>query len=454
MQRRRRRLAAAAGGCSNDALWQKLLASSLLWLRCAAWWARPLVVQGRQQSYNATRGNVSSIFEFKLTSKINYNGLGNQFWDHAAGTSIYRLADAARSYRGKTFSKRQLIAPFAHHWRLPGAGTSWGLLFDISDVPEVATFDELFLLRDVPIYSSLSCDDVRKLLARHQICQDECETLACETLTAEAACDRNGTFAWLDVNTLPCKPIVVGAATRSHFLIHPFASPHFHDPHKHRHCEGPSCGVADDHPLPFNPESPSTNPALADVLRRVKFNGDVVQLARRILEPFNSEVAAIHVRRGDRQKPAWVAHYAKNFHLFNQSCASCDACRYHCVPTDDDIRRVWRNFSQGLRVCWLASDDASLDALLLHDLDDAPGGHHHHHHHRVFIGRRSRFVRGIIEDHLLRRVPRTIDRARYEEILDLYILTHAKEAIFDLYSTFSAIAYRKRDAMGRPIMFW
>lgn len=225
---------------------------------------------------------------------------------------------------------------------------------------------------------------------------------------------------------------------------HPFSSPYFVDPLKRSHCTV-DCATADVR-LPFSPLSPVTNKDLGGALRAIDFSHLVRDMAAAILGSLESvvqDMAAVHVRRGDRNTPRWRTFFNNNFKIFGTNCTSCDTCRYHCVPTDDDVRGVWRNFSLGTRLCWIATDDASLARFLT----DEPTTAKH-----VFVGRHSAFVDRIVQNHTAQ--VREHDRSRVVDALDLFFLARAGEAIFDLYSTFSGIAYRKREAEGRPIMFW
>lgn len=372
------------------------------------------------------------VYEYRLASKVNLNGMGNQFWDAHSGCAVYRVADAIRSYAGT--QKTQIVGSFKGHWR-DELGTSWSLLFDVSGVPEVAVWEDVAQL---PVKTSGNCSEVKRRMVKQQMWWD----WECEETTPEAACERSD-FVWLDETTLPCPPIL---PTERRGSNHPFSSPYFVDPLKKRHCTD-DCATADDTRLPLSPQSPIADKFLGDALRGIEFSSLVHDIAAAIVGLLGGgvqDMAAVHVRRGDRSRArAWRNHFNAKFKLFGANCTSCDTCRYHCLPTDDNVLGVWRNFSRTTRVCWIATDDTSLADVVAHEPTTARG---------VFVGRSSAFVNRIVQEHTAH--VRARDKPRVEDALDLFFLARAGEAIFDLYSTFSAIAYRKREAEGRPIMFW
>lgn len=410
----------------------------------------------------------SRLYWLDPTHKAQYKGLGNQLWERSSQAALYRIADSLELSPNGRLSV--ILGNLLGHAHYTHAAASESCMWDTASHPVLATWEDV-VDRSLPV---LTPNCVKALeVCRYLQIVDATQSNAsffvvsygdagvrgfnrCVSATPESACqraDRDESFVWIG-QALDCfeeQPRSLLKPRDTDFLF-PMASPLFDDRHKKRYCGKMSFKSGDQRTkncrcaVPFSPESglEASTPELHQALATVDFAPAVKRITETLVKFMKvshpDKVNAIHVRRGDRLHSVWQK---KLLYLADRNCTSCDTCLYHCAPSNDDILGVGRNFSHPEFPTWIATDDASTAFLF-----EQP-------HRNSYFGLEAADVAAIVRDHpAFLALPSQQHRKCVKEGIDLYFLTYANSAIFDVASTFSAIAYRKREALDKPFQFW
>ena len=133
------------------------------------------------------------LYEFQLSLKMNFNGLGNQFWDKRTGSSIYRVAEAFETTMDvddDEDGRRPILAPFSRIASWTGGGMPWSLLFDLSGIPVLTSLQHR-------TFFSTNCTFAIRRLDDHQMPSNKG---VCKEATPNAACWllKSQTIVWID----------------------------------------------------------------------------------------------------------------------------------------------------------------------------------------------------------------------------------------------------------------
>lgn len=414
-------------------------------------------------------GKGPPLYWFNPHHKTTYKGMGNQLWERSTATALYRMAEAVKSYDGRV---AYVLGNFVNHAHSVEAAPSESCMFDIASLGGAAATWEDVAAAAVPVYAE-SCDAALHACRSKQLVDHESNAThlvvrshvnRCFEASPDEVCARaaaaNLSFAWIG-SPLPCvRPYEVIHRPADPQYVLPMTSPYFVDRWKQRYCgdmarkrteynstEKYPCYGASYHPESGLPES---TPVFHDTLVGLDLSPLVRRLARRILsEVFKvraaSDINAAHVRRGDRLHAVWQTKLMHR--TAGDNCTSCDTCLHRCNPTDDNVANVGRNFSKSMLPVWIATDDDST-AWAFNPATRRGAT-------IDFVGLRAPAVVDLLaSDAEFNALPTRHHRSCAKAGLDVYFLVYADSALFDLPSTFSAIAYRKREALQKTFQFW